>query len=167
MDCSAPGFPVLHLLPEFAQTYVHWVGDAIQPSHPLSAPSPAFNLSQHQGLFQGQIEVEISGKSRWPSRGLPLQSSRYSTIPVSSLSLVFLLLISDTTPGCFSLAWAAIWLCSCQLGDFVQIHSPIKSMCLCSSTAERVGSTKHASLTVLLLLLLLSHFSRVWLCATP
>ena len=53
MDCSTPGFPILHSLPEFAQTYVHWVSDAIQPSHPLSPPSPpAFNLSQHQGLFQ-------------------------------------------------------------------------------------------------------------------
>ena len=53
MDCSAPGFPVHHQLPEFTQTHVHWVGDAIQPSHPLSSPSPpAFNLSQHQGLLQ-------------------------------------------------------------------------------------------------------------------
>ena len=49
---SAPGFPVLHHLLEFAQTHVHWVSDAIQPSHPLLSPSPAFNLSQHQGLFQ-------------------------------------------------------------------------------------------------------------------
>ena len=47
-----PGFPVLHHLPEFAQTHVHWVNDAIQPSHLLSSPSPpAFSLSQHQGLF--------------------------------------------------------------------------------------------------------------------
>ena len=52
MDCSTLGFPVLHHLPEFAQTHVHWVGDAIQPSQPLSSPSPAFNLSQYQGLFQ-------------------------------------------------------------------------------------------------------------------
>jgi len=53
MDCSTPGLPVCHQLPELTQTHVHWVGDAIQPSHPLSAPSPpAFNLSQHQGLFQ-------------------------------------------------------------------------------------------------------------------
>ena len=53
MDCSTPGFPVLHQLLELAQTYVHWVGDAIQPSHPLSSPfPPAFHLSQHQGLFQ-------------------------------------------------------------------------------------------------------------------
>ena len=53
MDCSMPGLPVHHQLPEFTQTHVHWVGDAIQPSHPLSSPSPpSFNLSQHQGLFQ-------------------------------------------------------------------------------------------------------------------
>ena len=52
MDCSTPGFPVHHQLPELAQTDVHWVSDAIQPSHPLSSPSPpAFNLSQHQSLF--------------------------------------------------------------------------------------------------------------------
>ena len=53
MDCSTPGLPVHHHLPELAQTHVHWVSDAIQPSHPLSSPSPpAPNPSQHQGLFQ-------------------------------------------------------------------------------------------------------------------
>ena len=53
MDCSPPGFHVLHYLPEFAQTYVHWVDDAIQPSHFLSPLSPpALNLSQKQSLFQ-------------------------------------------------------------------------------------------------------------------
>ena len=53
MDCSTPGFPVLHHHLEFAQPHVHWVGDAIQPSHPLLSPSPpAFDLSQQQGLFQ-------------------------------------------------------------------------------------------------------------------
>ena len=53
MDCSMPGLPVHHQLLEFTQTHVHWVGDAIQPSHPLSSPSPlASNLSQHQGLFK-------------------------------------------------------------------------------------------------------------------
>ena len=52
MDCSTPGFPVHHHLPEFAKTHVHWVGDAIQPSHPLLPCSPfAFSLSQHQSLF--------------------------------------------------------------------------------------------------------------------
>ena len=53
MNHSTPGLPVHHQLLEFTQTHVNWVGDAIQPSHPLSSPSsPAFNLSQHQGLFQ-------------------------------------------------------------------------------------------------------------------
>ena len=63
MDCSAPGFPVLHYLVEFAQSHVHRVGDAIQPSHPLSSPSPpAFNLSQHQGFFSNESVLHI----RWP-----------------------------------------------------------------------------------------------------
>jgi len=53
MNCSTPGLPVHHQLPEFTQTPVHWVSDAIQPSHPLSSPSPpAPNPSQHQSLFQ-------------------------------------------------------------------------------------------------------------------
>ena len=62
MDCSTPGFPVHHQLPEFAQTHVHRISDAIQPSHPLSSPSPpAFNLSQHQGLSNESV-LPI----RWP-----------------------------------------------------------------------------------------------------
>ena len=53
LNWSTPSFPVHHQFPELAQTHVHWVGDAIQPSHPLSSLSPpAFNLSQHKGLFQ-------------------------------------------------------------------------------------------------------------------
>jgi len=53
VNCSTPGLPVHHQLLEFTQTYIHQVGDAIQPSHPLSSPSPpAPNSSQHQSLFQ-------------------------------------------------------------------------------------------------------------------
>ena len=53
MDRSTPGLPVHHQLPKFTQTHVHWVGDAIQPSHPLLPPSPpTLNFPQHQGLFQ-------------------------------------------------------------------------------------------------------------------
>ena len=51
MDCSMPDFPVYHQLLEHGQTHVHQVSDAIQSSQPLSSPSPAFNLTQHQGLF--------------------------------------------------------------------------------------------------------------------
>ena len=62
MDCSTPGFPVHHQFLELAQTHVHRVSDSIQPSHPLSSPSPpAFNLSQHQGLFHESV-LHI----RWP-----------------------------------------------------------------------------------------------------
>ena len=62
MDHSMPGFPVLHCLLELVQTYVGWVGEAIQPSHPLSSPSPpTFNLSQHQGLSS-----ESALHIRWP-----------------------------------------------------------------------------------------------------
>ena len=50
--CSTPGLPVHHQLPALAQTHVHWVSDAIQLTQPLSSPSPAFSLSQHQGLYQ-------------------------------------------------------------------------------------------------------------------
>jgi len=64
MDSSRPGFPVLHYLQEFAQTQVHWTGDAIQPSHPLSSPSPpAFSISQHQGLFQWVSSLHQVGQS--------------------------------------------------------------------------------------------------------
>ena len=63
MNCSTPGLPVHHQLPEFTQTHVHQVGDAIQPSHPLSSPSPpAPNPSQHQGLFHWVS----SSHHRWP-----------------------------------------------------------------------------------------------------
>ena len=63
MDYSTPGLPVHHQLPEFTQTPVHWVGDAIQPCHPLLPPSPpAFNLPQDQGLFQWVVSAS-SGQS--------------------------------------------------------------------------------------------------------
>ena len=62
MECSTPGLPVHHQLLESTQTHVHWVGDVIQPSHPLSSPSPpTFNLSQHQGLFKW-----VSSSITWP-----------------------------------------------------------------------------------------------------
>ena len=75
MDCSMPGFPDLRYLLEFAQTHVHCVHDAIQPSHPLLTPSSsAFNLSQHQGLFQW-----ISSSNR-VAKGLKLQFQSFQWI---------------------------------------------------------------------------------------
>ena len=71
-DCSTPGFPVLHCLLEFAQTHVHWVGEAIQPSHPLLPPSPALGLSQHQ-VFSSELALCIRWPEYWSSsmKGFP------------------------------------------------------------------------------------------------
>ena len=72
MDWSTPGLPVYHRLLEFTQTHVHWVGDTIQPSHPMSSPSPpAFNLSQH-------LEIESVLPIRWPKA-----STSASVLPVN------------------------------------------------------------------------------------
>ena len=60
VDCSMPGFPVHHQLPEFTQTHIHWVSDAIQPSYLLSSPSPNVSLSQHQGLFKWVISNQVA-----------------------------------------------------------------------------------------------------------
>ena len=76
IDCSTPGFPDLHHLLEFAQTHVHWVRDAIQPSYPLSPPSlPSLNLSQHQDLFQWV------GSSHQVAKVLELQQQSFSEYP--------------------------------------------------------------------------------------
>ena len=88
MDCSTPGFPVHHQLPEFAQTHVHWVSNAIQPSHPLSSPSPAFSLSQHQGLFHSFIKIShhilcVSYDMIFPKSGSLPTLSRPSTLQKS------------------------------------------------------------------------------------
>ena len=78
MDCSTPGFPIYHQLLELTQTRVHWVSDAIQPSHPLPSPSPpTFNLSQPQGLFKW-----VSSLIRWPK----YQSFSFSISPSNQYS---------------------------------------------------------------------------------
>ena len=80
MDCSMPGFPVLHYLPDYAQTHVHWVGDTIKLSYPLLSPSPpALNLSQHQGLFQWV------GSSYQVAKVLELQLQHQSSSEYSGL----------------------------------------------------------------------------------
>ena len=104
MDCSTPDLPVHHQLPKFTQTHVHWVGDANQPSHPLSSPSfPAFNLSQHQGLFKchlfasgGQSTGVSALASVLPKNihdGSPLEWTGWISLQSKGISRVF----SNTT----------------------------------------------------------------------
>ena len=104
MDCSIPGFPVHHLLLELVQTHVHQVGETIQPSHPLSSPSPlAFSLSQHQGFFQWVsslhqvvkvLEFQLQHQSfQWYSGLISLGLTGWISLQSKRLSRVF----SNTT----------------------------------------------------------------------
>ena len=85
MDCSMPGFPVRHQLPELAQTHVHLVSDAIHPSHPLSYPSsPAFNLAQHRQvtLYNVFNEKPHFGIQPVPKFGAPAFQTAQETSPI-------------------------------------------------------------------------------------
>ena len=111
MDYSMPGFPVLHRLPELAQIHVHWVGVVIQPSHPLSSPSPAFSLSQHQGLFP------------WVSSSH--QVAKETSVLASVLPVDYLGLIS------FRIDWFDLLAVVGTLKSLLQHHS-LKASILCS-----------------------------------
>ena len=91
MDWSTPGFPAPHRLLEFAQVHVHWIGDAIQPSQSLSLSSPsAWNLSQHQGLFQCQLFAS-GGQSMGASASPSLPKSIQGWFPLRLTCLISLL----------------------------------------------------------------------------
>ena len=103
MNRNTPGLPVHHHLPEFTQTHVHWVSDAIQPSHPLSSPSPpALNLSQLQGIFQGVSSLHQVAKvlEFQPQR----QSSQWNIQDWEnfglSLTLLFQVLLKTSPVNC-------------------------------------------------------------------
>ena len=114
MNRSTPGLPVYHQLPESMQTHVHWVGDAIQPSHPLSSPSPsALNLSQHQGLF------------KWVSSSC--QVPKY-------WSFSFNISPSSEHPGLiFRMDWLDLLAVQRALKSLLQHHSSKASILWCSA----------------------------------
>ena len=100
MNCSTPGLPVHHQLPEFTQTNVHWVGDAIQPSHPLSSPfSPAPNPSKHQSFPMSQLftrgdqNTGVSASASFPPKNTqgwsPLEWTGWISLQSKGLSRVF------------------------------------------------------------------------------
>ena len=98
MDCSTPDFPVHHQLSELAQTHVHWIGNAIQPSNPLSSPSPSLKLSQHQGLFQWVsslhqvakvLELQLQHQSFQIQDWFPLGWTSWISLQSKGLSRVF------------------------------------------------------------------------------
>ena len=118
-DCSIPGFPVLHHLPEFAQTHVQWVSDAIQPSHSLLSPSPpAFSLSQHQSLSN-----KSALRIRWPKDW----SFSFSVSPSSE----YLGLISFRIDGFDLLAVQGTLKSSSPTPQFKVISSSVLSLFYC------------------------------------
>ena len=96
MDCSTPGLPVHHQLLEFTQTHVYWVSDAIQPSHPLLSPSPAFNLSQHWGLLQWVSSLHQVGPKYWSFSFSISPSNEYSGLISLRLDWLDLLAVQGT-----------------------------------------------------------------------
>ena len=101
-DCIIPGFPVCHHLPELAQTDVHWVGDAVQPSHPLlSPPPPVFNISQHQGLFN-ESALSIKWSKNWSLSSSMSPSNEYSGLISFRMDWFDVLLVQGTLKRVFS-----------------------------------------------------------------
>ena len=106
MNCNMPGFPVHHQLPEFTQTQLHWVSDAIQSSHPLSSPSPpTFNFSQNQGLFQWVISSHRVAKVM----EFQLQHQSFSSRTSENRNLLFP--FSQLAPVLLNwrMEWSSFW----------------------------------------------------------
>ena len=121
-DCSTPGFPVPHQLPELAQTHVYWVGDAIQPSHLLLSPfPPVFNLSQHQGLFKWIRSSHAGGQrtevSAWTSVVILMNIHEYPGLISFRMDWLDLLAVQGTLKNLLQHcnSKASILLCSCCL----------------------------------------------------
>ena len=96
MNRSTPGLPVHHQLPEFTVHWVHWVSDAIQPSHPLSSPSPpTFNLFQHQGLFKW-VSSSHQVAQYWSFSFNISPSNEYSQLIFFRMDWLDLLAVQDT-----------------------------------------------------------------------
>ena len=138
--CGTPGFPVHHQLSELAQTYVHRVSDAIQPSHPLSSPSPpAFNLSQHQGLFKWVSSSHQVAKV-WSLSFSISPTNEYSELISFGMDWLDLLAVQETlksllqatedaSPSKLSILWHSAFF-------IVQLSHP------CMTTGKTIALTK-------------------------
>ena len=124
MDCKTPAFPVHHQLLELTQTHVHQVGDAIHSSHPLSYPSPpAFNLSQHQGLFKW-----VSFRIRWPkywSFSFSISpSNEYSGLISFRMEWLDLLAVQGTLKSLLQQHSSKVSIFRCSVFFIVQLSHP-------------------------------------------
>ena len=124
MDCSTPGFPVHHQLLEFAQTHVRWVCDAIQPSHPLSSPSPpTFNFFQHQGLFNESV-LCISWPKYWSFSFSISPSSEYSGLISFRIDWFDLPAVQGTLKSLLQHPSSKVSILWCSAFSIVQLSQP-------------------------------------------
>ena len=124
MDYSTPGFPVFYQLPELAQTHVHRVGDAIQPSHPLSTPSPpTFNLSQHQG-FSNESVLHIRWPKYWGFSFSISPSKEYSGLISFRMDWLDLLAVQGTLKSLHQYHSSKASILQCSAFFVVQLSHP-------------------------------------------
>ena len=140
MDCSTPGLPVFHHLSEFAQTHVHWVGDAIQPFCAVSHPSPALNLAQHQG-FSSESALSIRWPKYWSFSFSISPSNEYSGLISFRIDCFDLLAVSrvfsmDVFNTCF---WEVLSLCTSDILGCIIIQGTV--LCIVGCLATSLAST--------------------------
>ena len=159
MDCSMPGFPVHHHLPELAQTHVHWVSYAIQPSHPLLSPSPpAFNLSQHQ-VFSNESALCIRWSKYWNFSFSISSSNEYSGLISFRIDWLDLLAVQDTLKSLLQHHSLKASILHCSDSHIVQLHVTYMT------TGKTIALTKwtFVSKVMSLLLNMLSRFDITFL----
>ena len=96
MNCSTPGFPVCHYLPEFAQTHSHWVSDAMQPSHPLLPPSPSVSIFPNIRVFSRELALRIGWPKYWSFSFSISPSNEYSGLISFRIDWLDLLAVQGT-----------------------------------------------------------------------
>ena len=141
LDCSTPGFPVHHQLPEFTQTHAHWVGEAIQPSHPSP---PAFSLSQHQSLFKWVNSSHLVVKY-WSFSFIISPSKEYSGL-ISFFfffPVLFIFLLYNIVLVCHTLTWIHHG-CTCVLHPETPSHVPPHPIPLGHPSAPALSTLSHA-----------------------
>ena len=144
MDCRMPGLPVYHQLLEFTQTHFHLVGDAIQPSHPLSSPStPAFSPSQHQGLFQWVSSSHQVAKVYWSLSFSISLSNEYSGLISFRIDCFDVLAVQGTLKSLLQQNSSKTSILWCSAFCMVQISYPYmtteKTMALTMQTFVSKG----------------------------
>ena len=142
-DCSTPGFPVHHQLPEITQTHVHCIDDAIQPSQPLSSPSPpSFSLSQHQGLFQMSQLFTLRWPKYWSFSFSISPSNEYSELISFRMDWLDLLAVQGTLKSLLQHHSSKASFLRCSAFSIVQLSQPYMTTGKTIALARRIFAGK-------------------------